>query len=228
MPALAAAAVVTVGSYMANRSAAKAARSAAQTQADAANAGIEEQRRQFDEIQALLKPYVEAGTGSLGAQQNLIGLGGAAAQQSAINAIQRGPEFQALNQQGQNAILQNASATGGLRGGNVQASLSQFSPNLLSSLINQQYSRLGGLTQLGQNSAAMTGSFGQQSAGNIANLLQQQGAATAGGQVAQGQASPWNAIGRGIGAYFGGGGNLAGLFGGGGGGVPAGGSGIRF
>ena len=35
-----------------------AAKSAARTQAGAAQAGIEEQRRQFDEIQKLLAPYV--------------------------------------------------------------------------------------------------------------------------------------------------------------------------
>lgn len=230
MPALAAAAVVTVGSYMASRSKAKAARNAARTQAGAATEGVEEQRSQLDEIEKLLKPYVEAGPGALSAQQNLIGLGGTAAQRSAVNALQVSPEFQALNRQGQNAILQNASATGGLRGGNVQGALSQFSPNLLNSMINQQYQRLGGLTTLGQQSTVQQAQFGQQTAANIANLLQQRGAATAGGQLAQAQASPWNAINHGIGTYFGAGGNFGGLLGGGGGGgnAPVGGSGLTY
>ncbi|WP_449405980.1 hypothetical protein [Massilia phosphatilytica] len=39
------------------------------------------------------------------------------------------PRFQALQQQGNDAILANASATGGLRGGNVQGALGQFSRN---------------------------------------------------------------------------------------------------
>jgi hypothetical protein len=91
-----------------------------------------------------------------------------------------------MTQQGENAILQNASATGGLRGGNVQAALSQFRPQALNALIEQQYGRLGGLAQLGQASAAGQGAQGMQSASNIGNLFANQGAATAGGQIAQG------------------------------------------
>ncbi len=140
----------------------------------------------LDAFQKVLAPFVTAGTGALGAQQNLLGLNGNDAQQAAINGIQASPQFAALQQQGNNAILANASATGGLRGGNVQGALAQFSPALLSQLIQQQYSNLGGLTSLGQNSAAGVGNAGMQTGSNISNLLQQQGAATAGGQIAAG------------------------------------------
>jgi len=91
-------------------------------------------------------------------------------------------------QAGTNSILQNASATGGLRGGNTQAALASFSPNLLAQTIQQQYQNLGGLTSVGQNAAAMTGNAGMQTGQGIANLLQQQGAAIAGGDLAQGRA----------------------------------------
>lgn len=165
---------------------ADAAQQAAQTQGAAAQAGITEQQRQFNALQQSLAPYTQAGTGALAAQQNLLGLGGAAPQQDAINALQASPQFTSLQQQGQNAILSNASATGGLRGGNVQGALAQFSPALLSQLIQQQYGNLGGLTGLGQASAAGVGQAGMQTGTNIANLLQQQGAATAGGQMAAG------------------------------------------
>ena len=96
------------------------------------------------------------------------------------------PQFTALQQQGENAILANASATGGLRGGNTQGALAQFSPQLLAQLIEQQYGRLGQMTTIGQNSVAGVGSAGQNSSQNISNLLQQQGAAVAGGQIAAG------------------------------------------
>ena len=89
-------------------------------------------------------------------------------------------------QQGNDNILSNASATGGLRGGNTQAALGQFAPALLSQLLQQQYANLGGLTSIGQSSAAGVGNAGMQTGSNIAQLLQQQGAATAGGQIAQG------------------------------------------
>lgn len=165
---------------------AKAAQQAAATQSASAQAGIDEQRRQFDAYQQMLQQFTNAGYGSLGAQQNLLGLNGAAPQQAAIDGIQASPQFAALTQQGEEAILANASATGGLRGGNLQASLAQFRPQLLTQLIDQQYSRLGGMTQLGQASAAGVGAAGMQTGANVANLLQQQGSATAGGQLAMG------------------------------------------
>lgn len=162
---------------------ADAAENASAAQSQAAAAGIAEQRRQFDAIRQLLQPYTEIGAGALSAQQALVGLSGADAQQQAISAIQSSPQFAALQQQGENSILANASATGGLRGGNVQGALAQFSPALLSSLIDQQYSRLGGLTSLGQNAAAGVGNAGMQTGMNVSNLLQQQGAAQAGGYL---------------------------------------------
>ncbi len=168
------------------KQAGKAAERAGATQSAAAQQGIEEQRRQFDKFVELMAPYVTAGTGALGGQQALLGLGGAEAQQQAIAGIEGSPQFQAMTQQGERAILQQAAATGGLRGGNVQAALAQFRPQLLSDLINQQYSRLGGLTTMGQNAAAGQAAAGQTLGANVANLFGQQGAATAGGQLAQG------------------------------------------
>ena len=58
-----------------------AAKKAASQQSAAAQKGIDEQRRQFDAMQALLKPYVEAGTGALSNQLALAGVSGAEAQQ---------------------------------------------------------------------------------------------------------------------------------------------------
>lgn len=181
------------------------ANKAAKDQAGAAQAGIDEQRRQFDAMQALLQPYVQAGQGALGGMQNLAGLGTPEEQQAAIAALAGGPEMLAMTQQGENAMLQNASATGGLRGGNLQGALAQFRPQVLSQLINQQYNRLGGLAQMGQASAAGVGSAGMQSGANIAQLLQAQGAANAGGQLAAGQAwqSIPNAFMSGLGMYTG-------------------------
>jgi len=165
---------------------AKAAEQAGQTQAAASQAGIDEQRKQFDSLVQLMSPYVQAGTGAMQQQQALIGLQGPEAQQQAISGFEQSPLFQSMQQQGENAILQNASATGGLRGGNVQAALGQFRPQLLNQLIEQQYGRLGGLSAMGQASAAGQAGAGMQSAGNVGNLLANQAQATAGGQIARG------------------------------------------
>lgn len=176
----------TVGGITGARQQGKAAEAAAGAQIAAAESGIAEQRVAREEMQRLLQPYVDAGTGALGAQRNLIGLSGQPAQREAIEALSASPEFQALLQQGENAMLQNASATGGLRGGNLQGALAQFRPAMLAQLIAQQYERLGGLTGIGQASAAGVGAAGQQTGAAIADLLAQQGAARAGGQIARG------------------------------------------
>jgi len=176
------------GSALSARSQSRAASSAADAQTASAEAGIAEQRRQFDFVQELLAPYVSAGNDGLSGQMGLLGLAGPEAQQSAISAIEGGPQMAALQQQGENAILQNASATGGLRGGNTQGALAQFRPQMLNSLIDQQYGRLGGLSAMGQASAAGVGAAGQAMGNNVSQLFAQQGAAQAGASLAQGQA----------------------------------------
>lgn len=196
-----------VSAYMGSKATGDAADKAAGAQGDANAMAIAEQQRQFDAVRKLLAPYVTAGTGALTGQQNLIGLGGADEQRKAIAALEASPEFGAYTQQGENAILSNASATGGLRGGNTQAALAQFRPQLLAQLINQQYERLGGLTSLGQNAAAGVGNAGLQTGANISNIYGQTGAANAGAALAAGQARANNwanvgqAINTGIGAY---------------------------
>jgi hypothetical protein len=185
MPAAAVAAVSVGASYMASKNSAKAAGKAAEAQSESAQQGIDEQRRQFDKMVQLLSPYSNAGQGALKGQQNILGLNGSGAQQQAINGIQNSPYFQAAAKQGENAILQNASATGGLRGGNVQGALGQFRPQLLNQLVQQQYQNLGGITQLGQSAAAGQATQGMNSANSIGNLLGQQGQAQAGGYLGQ-------------------------------------------
>jgi len=165
----------------------KAASQASSAQQQASQAGIEEQRRQFEAVRELLAPYTQAGLPALQQQQALLGLSGAEAQQAAISAIENQPGFQSMIQQGENAMLQNASATGGLRGGNLQGAMSQFRPQMLSQAIQDQYARLGGMTSLGQQSASGVGTAGMQTGRGIADLLGQMGAARAGGILGQAQ-----------------------------------------
>jgi hypothetical protein len=198
-----------LGGAIQSRSAGKAS----QAQQQAAEQGIEEQRRQFDAVQEILSPYVQAGTTALGGlqpfaaagapaleqQQALLGLRGPEAQRAAIAAVEQGAGFQAQVRQGEEAILQSASATGGLRGGNIQAALSQFRPQMLQREIDLQYGRLGGMTelgvntqqniaQLGQASAAGTATAGLQTGARVSGLLGEIGSARAGADLARGQA----------------------------------------
>lgn len=200
-----------VGQYFSAKEQSKAARGAASAQMSMADLASREQQMAENEIINLLRPYMEAGRTDLtqpyiqaGGQalqglQGLLGLRGAGEQQSAIQGIEQGAQFQELTRQGEQGILQNASATGGLRGGNVQAALSQFRPALLNQLIESQYGKLAGLTSMGgtaaqnllgmgQEAAAGLASAQQQTGVNIGNFLTQRGAAQAGGILGSGKA----------------------------------------
>lgn len=196
---------VVAGSVITGAMASKSQKSAANTAADAqtaaSQASIEEQRRQFDAVQKLLAPYVGAGESAVKGQQNLLGLSGTAAQQQAIKAISQSPQMTEMISQGENALRQNASATGGLRGGNLQSALMQYRPQLLSQLIDQQFGRLQQVSGLGQASAAGQAAAAQQTGANIGNALTQQGQAAAGAALASGQANAqmWGNIGSSIG-----------------------------
>lgn len=214
-----------VGSLVGGLVGAHGAQSAANTQAGASQAGIAEQQREFDKIRELLKPYVDAGTGALGGYanaqngyssalgmyggalgnlNNLTGANGVEAQQAAINGLKSNPLYTTSMNLGQQAILANASATGGLRSGNTNYSLGYLpgqvlsnvmqsqignlgtSLNGISGLLNgygNQISQFGNLINVGENAAAGTGQAAMQTGNNITNLTGQIGAAQAGGTL---------------------------------------------
>jgi hypothetical protein len=167
---------------------ANAAKRAGRQQVQAAETGTAEQRLAREEMRRLLEPYVSAGTPALQSMMGAVGLRGPEEQAAFIAQQEQSPIFQALARQGEEAMAQNASATGGLRGGNLQGALAQFRPQLLNQFLEQQYGRLGGLAQMGQASAAGVGSAGMTSASNIGNLLGQAGAARAGATLGSAQA----------------------------------------
>ena len=175
-----------VGGITGAKQAAKGAQAAAKTEAAAAEKAMAEQRAAGVDARELQQPYVKAGTASLAQQMALLGLNGTADQQTSINALLASPQYTTGVQQGEESILANASATGGLRGGNTQNSLSRFRADLLNNVIQGQMQNLSGVTSLGQNAAAGVGNTGLGVANNISTLLGQQGQAIAGGQIAKG------------------------------------------
>lgn len=185
----AAAGAAVVGGYMSSKSSKSAANRAASAEERAAQMQIDESSRQFDKIRELLSPYTTAGETAVARQQDLLGINGAAAQQAAISSLENSPQFTSLIKQGENALLQNASATGGLRGGNTQGALATLRPQLLSALIDSQYSKLGGLTSIGQNAAAGVGNAGMATGSQINQAIANMGSAQAGAALASGQAN---------------------------------------
>lgn len=182
MPVLAAASAVSIGASLigANQQK-KAAQGAMGAQTRAAQLGIDEQRAALQQILNNVQPFVNTGNEGLQAQRNLIGLGGYDMQDQAINQLLNSAQYNQLNRAGQDAILQNASATGGLRGGNTQAALAKFSPQLLQQLFQQQFNNLGGLTSMGANALSLDSNARMNAAQNIGNLYIGQGNAQAQG-----------------------------------------------
>lgn len=67
------------------------------------------------------------------------------------------PVYQAAVQQGENSVLRNASATGGLRSGNASSDLAQVNQNALVSAYNDQVNGLQGLASLQSNANNIAG-----------------------------------------------------------------------
>jgi hypothetical protein len=183
---VAGASVLGVGSSLySGAKGAKATKGAAKAQTSAAQEAADIQNEQIDVIRGLLQPYIgagrpdltqpyiQAGEQALQGLQGLTGLRGAGEQQAAINQIQQSAQFQEMARQGEQGILQNAAATGGLRGGNTQAALSQFRPALLNQLIESQYGKLAGLTSMGGSAAQNLLNLGQQTTAGLATAEQQ-------------------------------------------------------
>ncbi len=196
----------------------KAAKKASQLQYDAAIKGIDESARQFDATRADFQPYQEAGVGALDKISALLGLSGGEQQQAEINGLRESPLFKSLYRSGEEAVLSNASATGGLRGGNNVTGLAEFGEDTLSKLIQQQLSNYGGLASAGMGAAGNVGAFGADAVNQQAQLRNQGAGAKAQYQLIKGgiAAQNFNNIGGflddGLSAILGGGGGGGGGF----------------
>lgn len=175
----------------------KAANKAAAAQIEAANKGIAEQGRQYDQSRADFMPYLTAGTGALSGISNLLGLGGGDAQAAAIAALEQSPAFGSLVRNGEEAILQNGAATGGLRGGNLQRGLADFRSDSLGQMVQQQLANLGGLAGMGMGATGSVAQHGQNKANAVTSLYDAQGDANAWKHITRGgiNAGMWGSAG---------------------------------
>ena len=187
MPWAAAAAVG--GALIASEGAKSSAGKATRAQTDASEATVAEQRRQFDITQAGLQPFQEAGQAAVTSQQALLGLSGQEAQAGALASIEQSAGQQFLRDRAQKNLVRNASAIGGLGGGNVRSALVQQGVGFAQQDIQNQFGRLGQVAGQGQSAATSIGQFGQQASGNIGNALLAGGQARATGILQRNQAN---------------------------------------
>lgn len=181
----------------------KAAGKAADAQIAALQQGIgavtqqqAQSQARIDEAMKAFLPFIQGGTEAFQAQGDLLGLGGADKQAAAIAALEQSPLFKRTIASGTDLTLANASATGGLRGGNVQRGLADFGADTLASVIQDQLTRLGGLSGQGLGAAGSqaqgqlgAGALGADAASALASLFSGQGAAKAGGILGKANAS---------------------------------------
>lgn len=175
---MATAAISAGASILSGIAGGKGASKAAKAQAAAYQQALAQQQ-QYNQSRQDMMPWLNAGGQALGAQSTLLGLNGNDQQQAAIDALKQSPLFTSMFNTGQDAILANAAATGGLRGGNTQNSLARFGSDTLAQVIQNQLAGLGGLSGMGQGAAGNLGQLGQANSNAQTQIYGQLGNANA-------------------------------------------------
>ncbi len=134
-------------------------------------AGVTETARQFDKTEANFAPALGLLAPAAEKLGNITGINGDEALAAEIASLRESPLYQSLYRNGEEAVLANASATGGLRGGNTQRSLADFGEDTLSRAIANQIANFGGLVGIGTNAAGAVGGFGANAVAQQAGLL---------------------------------------------------------
>lgn len=203
-------------SFLTSLLGASAAKSASR-KAEAAQQGflgqaLAQEQQQRDITRADFSPWRTEGGAALTGQGDLLGLHGADPQAAAIAQLQGSPLYQTLFRNGLEANLQNASATGGIRGGNEVRSLADFGRDTLAQTIQQQLGNLGSVSGQGLTAAGMGAQSGDALTQAIAQILGNQGQVAAGGILTRGgiNQANWNNLGS---AFGSGGGGLSSLLG---------------
>lgn len=189
-----------VGSGLAAGQQSRAAKSAAQLQADAQANALAEQRRQFDITQGNLAPFLKVGTSAVNTLGGLLSKPGEGLltpftgqfQAPTAEQARATPGYEFLQQAGENAIQTGAAARGGLLSTGTQKTLTQFGQGLADTTYSETYNRafneylqgynqfqnnqanefnrLAAASGMGQTTATTLGNLGQQAATNFGNI----------------------------------------------------------
>jgi hypothetical protein len=196
-----------IGGLFGSGSQKKAANQAMQAQTAALNRAIDIGNQQFQQTRADYMPYTRAGTAAIDDISKLLGLNfgpgysitetgateaGQEAQQAAIEKLRLGPLYQSLYRNGEEALLQNAAATGGIRGGNTQRGLADFGSDVLANVYQNTISNLNDVSRLGLGATGSVASFGANNANSAAGLTTQIGQAQANNYLARGRINAQN------------------------------------
>jgi len=184
-------------------------RSAASTQADAANRAADLQRQTYEEQTALNAPWRQAGLTGQNRLMDLLGLSGNTGaagygkygQDFSMQDFQQDPGYAFRLSEGQKALDRSAAARGGLISGGALKAATRYGQDMGSQEYSNAFNRyqtnrtnqlqsLANLQSVGVNAtnaqAAQAGQYGT----NVGNLIGQAGQATAAGQLGAG--NTWN------------------------------------
>lgn len=209
-----------LGSIFGGNSAKEASTKAMQAQTDAYNRAIDIGNQQFQTTRTDYMPYTTAGASAMNELAAYLGLGGqgiVAGDQvptggtpvhigglgpgqtvrQKIEELKQSPIYQSRYNAGEEALLQTAAATGGLRGGNTQRGLADFGSDVLASVYSDLLARLAGVAQFGVGATGSVAGFGAQNTTNAANLTGQIGNAQAANYLTRGgiTANQWASAG---------------------------------
>ena len=191
-----------------------ASRSAAKTQAGAADRAADVQRSQFEQTREDQAPYRQAGYNALAELQRTAG-NVPGAFKFGDYEFKADPSYGFRLAEGQKALERQAAARGGFISGGALKAAQRFGQEMGSlefgnaynraltsygtdvARENQLYNRQAALAGIGQTSTNLVGQAGQNYATNVGNLMTGAGAATAAGQVGMS-----NALTGGLGTYL--------------------------
>ena len=168
-----------------------ASKSAASKQAAAAQAATDLQRQEFQQTQANMQPWMQAGGNALAQWQKAMGIGGTGQMDPSVLTSSPGYQFQMG--QGTQAVNNAASAHGGVNSGNTLKALTQYGQGLANNTWQQYLQQLQGMSNTGLNAAGSLGNFGAGYASNAGNTMMAGANASAAGTMGSA-----NAIGGGI------------------------------
>lgn len=193
--------------YSSSKKQAKAAESAADTQAEATRYASDMQKDMFNEVRADQKPYMEAGNQALSGLMGLTGLGGV----DTAQLMKQDPSYQFRLNQGLDGVQSGAAAQGNLLSGATQKALMNYGQDYASQEYSNAFNRLSSITGMGQNAAAGVGNAGMQTSQAMANNTMAGANAQAAGTIgaANARAQGTQALGGALGGLIGG---VAGMY----------------
>lgn len=150
------AAVTIIGGVIANKQANKGNKAAAAGQ----QAGIDEQRREYDQTRQDQLPWLQSGGWALDQQKAFL--------QGDMSGWNQSADYLGALQGQTQALDRSAAARGNLFSGGHQGDLADLGQRLATQYMGNYYNRLAGMSGTGQNTAQNLGQLGQGYASNIA------------------------------------------------------------